>query len=123
MHRGSFPSQACACCQSLFISTAHQFTTRLAVPSPPVARWRSLALCRFFLRFSTAWSRAKYDLRSGSEPSRQIDLRGMLDARAQCVSLRLIGDCRPPWVRMLSFAPWATSRSIIFGSWAKQIGV
>ncbi len=41
MHCGASPSQACACSQSLAMSTLHQFTTRLAVPSLPVARSRS----------------------------------------------------------------------------------
>ncbi len=48
MHFGPCPSRACACCQSRFTSTAHQFTTRSAVPSPPVARSRSLTF-RFLL--------------------------------------------------------------------------
>ncbi len=43
MHCGPCPSQACDCCQSLFMSTAHRFSTRLAVPSPPVASSRSLS--------------------------------------------------------------------------------
>jgi len=47
MHCGSCPSQACACCRSLFVSTAHQFTMRLAAPSPSVARSRSLTLSRY----------------------------------------------------------------------------
>ena len=41
--------------------------------------------------FSTAESTAKSGMHSGSEPSHRIDLRGMLDARAQCMSLRLAG--------------------------------
>jgi hypothetical protein len=41
--------------------------------------------------FSTAESTAKSDMRSASEPSHRIDLRGMLDARAQCTSFRLAG--------------------------------
>ena len=39
--------------------------------------------------FSTAQIGAEPAMRSGSEPSHRIDLRGMLDARAQSVSLRL----------------------------------
>ncbi len=42
--------------------------------------------------FSTAESTAKPDMRSGSEPSRRIDLRGVLDAQTQCMSLRLPGE-------------------------------
>jgi len=38
---------------------------------------------------STAQSTAKSDMRSGSELSLRIDLRGMWDARAQRMSLRL----------------------------------
>jgi hypothetical protein len=44
MHCGPYPPQTCACSRSLFVSTAHQFTTRQAVPLPPVVRSPSLAL-------------------------------------------------------------------------------
>ena len=44
MHCGRFPSQACACCRTLFVSLAHQFTVRLPGPSAPVSRLHGLTL-------------------------------------------------------------------------------